>query len=377
MNKLGIYVHIPFCEERCHYCDFLSFTNVDYDIPVYIECLNKEIKMHAENLSDYIVDSIFFGGGTPSYLKEGRIRDILILLREKFNVADDCEISIEVNPNSLSDKKIKEYKDIGINRISLAVQSFNDEILKVLGRNHTKSQALSDFNQLRENGFNNISIDLMMGVPFQTLDNIKEDLKVIKELSPEHISYYSLILEEKTLFNVWLKEGKINLPEEDLEREMYHLAVSSLKDMGLFRYEVSNFSKEEFKSRHNLKYWNLDEYLGIGLGSASYINGKRFNISRSFQKYIKEIKNNNLPIENIEEISNIEGYREYIMLKSRLSSGYKIKQIKEKYNVDILKEKKNELGELLNQGLIEIRNDSIFLTDKGFDLENQVILALI
>ena len=377
MKNLGIYVHIPFCKERCNYCDFLSFRHVDYDIDPYLNALLKEIDMVSKLYNKYLVDTIFFGGGTPSYFTYGYISKIMNLIRNKFNISNNPEISIEVNPNTLSIEKIREYKESGINRISLAIQSFDENILKILGRDHNPNIAINEYNDLRKEGFNNISFDLMMGIPGQSIDQIYKDIDYILRLKPDHISYYSLILEEKTMFNKWVNEGKIKLLDEEIERNMYHLANKELENIGLKRYEISNFSLEGFQSKHNLKYWNLDEYLGIGLGSSSYIGGYRFSNTRSFNKYIKDINEDKLPRENIKKIDLNESYMEYIMLKSRLVSGIDINQVKEKYNIDLLKKKKKEIKKLEENGLIYIEDNRILLSEKGFDLDNQVVLDLI
>src|SRR5699024_5477947 len=225
---------------------------------------------------DFEIDSIYIGGGTPTYVDSKYIERIFKVIYSLFNIKDDIEITIEGNPKTIDEDKIKTYKKIGINRISLGVQSFNDNLVKDLGRNHTKEDVIKDIDLLREYNFKNINLDLIFSLPNQNFEDIKNDIEYLKLLNPEHISWYSLIIEENTKFNRLYKEGLIKPMEDDLERELYLYIIKELEKIGLYHYEISNFSKENHQSYHNKKYWNCDNYLGIGLNAAGYINDTRY-----------------------------------------------------------------------------------------------------
>ena len=283
-NNLGIYIHIPFCERKCRYCDFLSF-NADEPIKEsYVEALLREIKENPHTTRT--VDTIFFGGGTPSVLPARLIARILDELRKSFNVREDAEITVECNPGTVDDEKLKIYKSARVNRISFGLQSADDAELEMLGRIHNFEDFKESFLAAKEAGFENINVDIMMALPGQLRETLFNTIEEVTALSPKHISMYSLILEDGTP----LKESLPNLPplpSEDKEREMYKEATKLLKSKGYGRYEISNFSKPGFESRHNIRYWQLDEYLGFGIGAASFTEGKRFSNTESIEDYIK------------------------------------------------------------------------------------------
>lgn len=379
MRELGLYIHIPFCKERCHYCDFLSFSHVDHKIDEYVNALIEEISLTGKIYRDRLVTSIYFGGGTPSYLKEGYLTKIMNSIERAYNLdkKNRMEISIEINPNTLNSKKTEEYKRIGINRISLAVQTFSDEKLQILGRDHTKEVIFRDYRDLKEKGFNNISIDLIMALPGQGLDDVKADLDLIRELNPNHVSYYSLILEDMTRFKIWYDEGKLDLPDEGLERDMYHFAVKYLKEIGYERYEISNFAKRGFESRHNLLYWNRGDYLGLGLGSHSFVDGYRFENKRSFSEYVLDLEKGELPYINKKYIDENEAFEEVLLLNLRLREGLDIEAIEKNFKIDFLNSKAKQIKKLKKEGLIHIIDKKLKLTDLGFDLQNYVVESLL
>lgn len=375
-NNFGIYIHIPFCAKKCSYCDFISFSDKDNLIEDYVFTLKKEIKDF--DFFRVNVTTIYLGGGTPSYLDAKYITEILDLLKEKLvnnKVAwKDLEIAIEVNPGTVNKEKLEAYKNAGVNRLSIGLQSTSNRLLKQIGRIHTYGDFLDTYNLAKEVGFNNINVDLMIALPNQTIQDIKESLEKIVYLNPNHISVYSLIVEEGTLISKWLDEGKIELPSDEEERRMYWYVKDFLELHGYNHYEISNFSKKEKESKHNLNCWNQEEYIGFGLASHSYINGIRFCNTENLEEYIKNIENNNLDKNReIEEKQTKEDKeKEFMMLGFRKIEGVNISKFKEKYQENPLYLFRKELDKLVNEGLIEVDLNNIKLTNKGLDLANLV-----
>ena len=289
MKNLGIYVHIPFCVKKCSYCDFVSFANKNDYIEEYVNALKKEIKDNKRN--DYEIDTIYIGGGTPSFIDAKYISEIFKVIKENFNVNSNAEITIEVNPGTVNEEKLQIYKEAGINRISIGLQSTKNEILEKIGRIHNYEQFIETYNIARKVGFTNINVDLMLALPNQTITDLQESLDSVIKLEPEHISVYSLILEEGTLMEKWVKEGNAKLPEDEIERKMYWMVKEKLEENGYNHYEISNFAKKGFESKHNLNCWNQSEYLGFGVSAHSYVNGRRYCNISNIEKYIENIKN--------------------------------------------------------------------------------------
>ena len=375
-NNFGIYIHIPFCKRKCSYCDFISFCNKDNLIESYIDALKKEIEEF--DFTKNIVTTIYIGGGTPSYIKENYIKEILDLLKEKLvnNKVSwkDLEITIEVNPGTVNKEKLETYKKAGVNRLSIGLQSTNNRLLKQIGRIRTYEEFLDTYNLAKEVGLDNINVDLMIALPNQTINDIKESLEKIVDLNPNHISVYSLIVEDGTLISKWLDEGKIELPSEEEERRMYWYVKDFLELHGYNHYEISNFSKNEKESKHNLNCWNQEEYIGFGLASHSYINGIRFCNTENLEEYIKNIENNNLDKNReIEEKQTKEDKeKEFMMLGFRKIEGVDISKFKEKYQDNPLYLFRKELDKLVSEGLVEVDLNNIKLTNKGLDLANLV-----
>ena len=370
-KELGVYIHIPFCKKKCYYCDFISFENKCDEIPQYIESLKEEIRKF--DFSSYNVTSIYIGGGTPSYIDSKYIKYILDELKTRVKF-DDIEITIEVNPGTVTEEKLKEYKEAGINRISIGLQSTNNKLLKEIGRIHTYEEFLEAYELVNKIGFNNINVDLMLALPGQTIQDLKESLDKIINLNPNHISVYSLIVEEGTKISKLLEEGKISLPEEEQERRMYWYVKDILELKGYNHYEVSNFSKKGKESRHNMNCWNQEEYIGFGVAAHSYINNVRFSNTDNIQEYIKNIKENNT--ENnitIEEEQTLEDKKkEFMMLGFRKIEGVDISRFKEKFVDNPLFLYREKLNKLAEEGLIEVDLNNIRLTNKGLDLANLV-----
>ena len=375
-KNFGIYIHIPFCAKKCNYCDFISFENKNNMIEEYINALKKEIEEF--DFSKYEVTTIYLGGGTPSYIKENYIVEILELIKNKISTNktkwDDIEITIEVNPGTVTKEKLKAYKNIGINRLSIGLQSTNDKLLKQIGRIHNYEEFLNTYNLAKKIGFNNINVDLMIALPNQTIEDIKESLEKIVSLDPNHISVYSLIVEEETLIAQQLEEGKIELPSDDEERRMYWYVKDFLELSGYNHYEISNFSKNGKESKHNLNCWNQEEYIGFGLASHSYIDGIRFCNISNLEKYIENINNldfnKNKIIEEKQTKEDME--KEFMMLGFRKIEGVDISKFKEKYLENPIFLYRKELDKLAKEGLIEVDLNNIKLTNKGLDLANLV-----
>ena len=376
LNELGIYIHIPFCKQKCYYCDFVSFSNKCSEVKEYIESLKKEIEEF--DFSNYKVTSIYIGGGTPSYIDSIYIVEILSELKEKLkcNLIEfkDIEITIEVNPGTVDTKKLNDYKKLGINRLSIGLQSTKNDILKKIGRIHTYQEFLEIYKLARETGFKNINIDLMIGIPGQKIGDLKNTLQDIIKLEPEHISVYSLIIEENTPIEKMLENGEIKLPDEDLERNMYWYVKNTLELNGYNHYEISNFAKLGKESRHNLNCWNQEEYIGFGVAAHSYLNGIRFSNTINVEEYIQHIENNRKE-ENIqiEESQSLEDKKnEFMMLGFRKIQGVDIARFKEKFIDNPILLYRENLNKLVEEGLIEVDLNHIKLTNKGIDLANLV-----
>ena len=376
LNELGIYIHIPFCKQKCYYCDFVSYSNKCSEVKEYIESLKKEIEEF--DFLNYKVTSIYIGGGTPSYIDSIYIVEILSELKEKLkcNLIEfkDIEITIEVNPGTVDKKKLNDYKKLGINRLSIGLQSTKNDILKKIGRIHTYQEFLEIYKLARKTGFKNINIDLMIGIPGQKIGDLKNTLQDIIKLEPEHISVYSLIIEENTPIEKMLENGEIKLPDEDLERNMYWYVKNTLELNGYNHYEISNFAKLGKESRHNLNCWNQEEYIGFGVAAHSYLNGIRFSNTINVEEYIQHIENNRKE-ENIqiEESQSLEDKKnEFMMLGFRKIQGVDIARFKEKFIDNPIFLYRENLNKLVEEGLIEVDLNHIKLTNKGIDLANLV-----
>ncbi len=376
MNKeeIGIYIHIPFCKQKCYYCDFVSYANKEQKIREYIDCIIKEI--HSYEIKDYNVTTIYIGGGTPSFIDECYIKEIMETLKDKLicnkTKWKDIEITIEINPGTITLQKLKCYIEAGINRISIGLQSINDKLLKQIGRIHTYDEFLDAYKMARKVGFKNINIDFILGLPNQTIQDLKDTIEKAVKLNPEHISVYSLIVEENTKIEKLINEGKLKLPEEELERQMYWYVKNKLELNGYNHYEISNFAKKGKESRHNTNCWEQKQYIGIGAAAHSYLNNERYSNIENLESYIKNIELGNIEKNKIvHEIQNIEdAKKEYMILGLRKIEGISINRFKEKFGENPIYVFRKELEKLVTDGLIEIDLDKIKLTNKGLDLAN-------
>ena len=376
MRNLGIYVHIPFCKRKCNYCDFISFADKAEYENQYVKSVIKEIENRWDRKNNYVykVDTIYIGGGTPSYISGESIEKIINKIKEVFIVSHKCEITIEINPGLIDEEKLRTFLKIGINRISIGCQSMNDEILKMLGRIHTKNDFLESYNLVKKVGFDNINVDLMIGLPNQSLEDVENSLAEIIDLNPNHVSVYSLIVEDGTNIEKQISLGSLVLPEEELERDMYHKVKKMLERNGYCHYEISNFAKKGFESKHNMNCWNQDEYIGFGLASHSYFDDKRFSNVENLDEYISNIENGNFEKNTtVHEIQSSESKKkEYMLLGLRKIEGVSISKFEQKFRINPLFYFRFEISKLEEEDLLEVDLDNIKLTDKGLDLANVV-----
>ena len=387
-KELGIYIHIPFCKKKCKYCDFISYCDKQNEINDYIQSLKNEIRNWKNKLKNkinfneqYKITSVYIGGGTPSYINEEKIREIINeinnIIQEINKTKEKIEITIEVNPGTVNIDKIKMYKKIGINRISIGLQSTENVLLKNIGRIHTWEDFLNTYEIIKNENFNNCNIDLMIGLPGQNLNDVKKSIQKVLGLKPQHISVYSLILEENTPLFYEIENQIQKLPNEDIERKMYWYVKRTLEKNGYIQYEISNFSKKGFISKHNWNCWHQKEYIGFGIAAHSYINNKRFSNTPNMEDYIDYWYNNNLQklnqVRKIEEVQTIEDkQKEYMLLGLRTLEGISINVFKNKFNKNPIYLFRNELNKLVKEKLILVDGNYIKLTEKGIDFANIV-----
>ena len=374
MRERGIYVHIPFCMSKCLYCDFNSFSKKDECIEPYIKSLIKEIEEYAKENKDILVKTIYIGGGTPSYINEKYIKQIIDTIKQNFEIIKDAEITIEVNPGTVNKRKLETYYKSGINRLSIGLQSTNDKLLKLIGRVHNLEDFLETVRMAQSVGFTNINADCMIGLPTQNIYDVEETLNVLINLRLTHISVYSLIIEPNTPIEKKINSGELKLPDEEMERYMYWFAKRKLEENGYLHYEISNFAKPLYRSKHNLDCWNQKEYKGFGISASSYENGLRFTNTPDIDTYIRKIGNNHIKENYIfeEKQDRDEMMKEYMLLGLRKITGVNITEFRRKFGITPLYKYNEEITKLLREGLIEANEHSIRLSKKGLDLANLV-----
>lgn len=382
-KEIGLYIHIPFCKKKCNYCDFCSYDNKEELIPNYMKWLQHEIQeVSRTNKQDviegrdnpFLVKTIYIGGGTPSFVDSKYIVEIMKVINENYNILSDSEITIEVNPGTATLVKLEDYWNCGINRISIGLQSTYDGLLKQIGRIHTYQDFLETYHMARTVGFTNINVDLMLGLPNQTMQMLQNSVEEIIGLEPEHISLYSLIVEEGTKLEEQLNEKELVLPEEGLERDMYWKTKELLEKAGYTHYEISNFAKLGYESKHNTDCWYQKEYIGFGSASHSYTNGIRYSNIENVEEYINNYEEDK--IENnliFHEKQNQESMqKEYMLLGLRKIQGISIQEFKNKFVANPLYLFREKIEKLTTEELIEVDGDQIKLTNKGLDLANLV-----
>ena len=371
---LGLYIHIPFCVRKCKYCDFNSFKlNID-EKKKYLSALSKEMELYKEKIGQKEIDSIFVGGGTPSILNEEEIKILFDNINLNFKIKEDAEITMECNPGTIDEKKLLAMKESGVNRLSIGLQAVQNHHLKYIGRIHTYEEFEKNYIEAKNIGFNNINIDLMYALPNQTVEDWKETLEKIVKLNPEHISAYSLILEENTeLFDMFNRK-EFRLLDEDTDIEMYEYTINYLKLHGYNQYEISNYAKTGYECNHNILYWKCENYIGIGTSSAGYLNNIRYNNICEIDKYEEAVLNNKKPIEFEEFTSEKDEIEEKIFLGLRMNEGIKFIDFEEKYNLNFEDKYKEQIEKLTKMNLIEVDNQGMRLTQKGREISNSVFV---
>lgn len=372
MDRFGIYIHIPFCKKKCKYCDFVSFFCDAENMRIYFESLINEIQN--KKVEDKLVTTIYIGGGTPSFPESKYIVQVLDCIKQKFKISDDVEITIEINPGTITKQKLLDYKNAGVNRVSIGLQSTEDRLLNLIGRIHNYNKFLYTYQLVKEMKFDNINIDLMLALPTQTNEELIDSLNKVIELSPNHISIYSLIVEGGTALEKMIESGEVSLQDENVERNMYWETKNILEKNGYNHYEISNFAKSGFESKHNLDCWNQEEYIGYGLAAHSYINNKRFSNTDNFEEYIENIKNNEIDKNIIvhEQQSREEKAKEFMMIGLRKLDGISISEFEKRFRINPLFYFRFEINKLVEEELIEVDLDNIKLTKRGLDLANKV-----
>ena len=369
MKEISLYIHIPFCKQKCLYCDFPSYSCKEKFMDEYIDALNKEILEKAEK---YSISSIFIGGGTPSYLQDLSLKNLLITLN-KLNLKENIEFTMECNPGTLNRDKLEIMKKYNVNRISLGLQTTKNSILKEIGRIHTYEEFKNNYFLAREIGFDNINIDLMFGLPNQKLEDWKESLVEIAKLEPEHISAYSLIIEEGTHFYNLHEQNKLNLPEEDNERLMYLSTKQILEKRGYHQYEISNFAKLGNECFHNKVYWNCNEYLGLGVSASSFIDKKRTKNLDDIQEYIEKINNYESIIEETHVNDVKDDMEEFVFMGLRMIKGININEFKKRFNKDINEVYGDIIEKNIKKELLIYNSEKLFLSQKGIEISNYVM----
>lgn len=382
MKALMLYIHIPFCVKKCAYCDFLSGPAGAEEINSYVTALCQEINAYRDQADEYEVDSIFFGGGTPSMISGEQITKIVTQIQSVFMIREDAEITIECNPGTVTREKFIRYKELGINRLSFGLQSADNQELKHLGRIHSYETFLENYELARKLGFSNINIDLMSALPGQTKESYCETLNKIIGLQPEHISAYSLILEEGTPFyEMYGEDGlyKEAIPSEEVDREMYHETKRMLQEAGYERYEISNYAKRGYACRHNVGYWRRREYLGLGLGASSLVNKERFHNTEDMKKYHEEcskFRNEGSILYHIrednEKLSMDEEMEEFMFLGLRLSNGIELQEFEDTFAKSIDDVYGEVIQKLKMEQLIVVNEGRMYLTEMGMDVSNYV-----
>ena len=373
----GIYIHIPFCKTRCIYCGFFSSTRLEWK-ERYVDAICKELEMRTDYLGGEEINTIYFGGGTPSQLSAEQISMVLQHISKNYSVSPKAEITLEVNPDDVSDSFLSSLKQLTrVNRISMGIQTFNDDRLRFLNRRHNAQQAIEAVKLLKQNGFSNISIDLMFGFPNQTLEEWGKDIEKAIDMNVQHISAYSLMYEEDTSLGSMLQKGEVEEISDELSSEMYKNLMDKLEKAGFIHYEISNFAKPNFHSRHNSSYWNGTKYLGIGATAHSYDGDTRqWNID-NIQKYCQAIESGKIECEK-EVLTEKQKYNEYIMTRLRTSEGINLKDLEERFGTTMSETLRDYARDLIHSDLLTFSysRDFMKLTKEGIYLSNQVMSTL-
>ena len=376
-KELGLYIHIPFCRQKCHYCDFPSYSGMEEHWEAYTNAVVHELIMKAQAFQQLKIKTIFIGGGTPSLIPHNHIERILDTVHSHYHVIKDCESTLESNPGTLTGEKLTAYRAAGINRLSMGLQACQERLLKKLGRIHS----FNDFTQAvilaQKHGFENINADIIFGIPDQSFEEWCETVARVLAFDLTHISCYSLKIEDETVFGRMLKEGHLHEIEDELDRRMYHYAINLFYQAGLEQYEISNFAKPPYLCKHNMNYWERGEYIGIGAGAHSFYEERRYANTSDVLMYIEGVKKESLTLSENMGLSKEEGLSEKIILGLRLNKGIDLALLSKEFDIDLEKKYHKELEQLSSQALVERNGSVIRLTKTGLDLANTVFIAFI
>ncbi|MFQ6724098.1 MAG: radical SAM family heme chaperone HemW [Clostridia bacterium] len=376
-EKLGLYIHVPFCNRKCDYCDFVSYSmGVDAQRE-FKEALFKEIDMYRKHCVKKVFNSIYIGGGTPSIMYEGFMYELSRKLYSTFHFEGDIEFTVEVNPESATANKLVEYLRSGVNRISVGVQCVDSKVLATVGRIQSMKNIDDTFALLKQMGFYNVSADVMIGLPRQSLDAVKDTIRYLIEKNVKHVSVYTLQIEENTQLYKNIRMGKVKPLGDTACIKMYEAVNKMLKQAGFVRYEVSNFAIPTYESRHNFKYWKDVDYLGLGVSAHSFLDGYRFNNTPKLDEYIELLNNQQLPVVEREFIRDSERRTEYIMLSLRLATGLNLKRFRKRFNEDLLESRAEQIQALIKQGYLYIEDGFLKIVPKHMYVSNRIILELL
>lgn len=370
------YIHIPFCHHICHYCDFNKVFMKGQPVDEYLQSLEKEMELTVKG-DKSVLETVFVGGGTPTALNEKQLERLVEGINRQLKIDSRTEYTFEANPGDLSKEKLAILKNAGVNRLSFGVQTFNDELLKKIGRSHRAKDVFESIEAAKTIGFENISVDLIYSLPGQTKQDVIDSIHTALSLGLVHYSGYSLIIEPKTVFYNLMQKGKLLIPGEDAEAEMYETLMEQMELHGMYQYEISNFAVPGFESRHNLTYWNNEEYYGFGAGAHSYVNGLRQSNYGPLKKYMEPLAKGELPIMDAHQVSRVEKIEEEMFLGLRKTEGVSIRHFQEKFQENPLQLFEKQLGEWANKGLLKTENERIFLTRQGRLLGNEVFQSFI
>ena len=375
----GLYIHIPFCVHKCSYCDFVSYVCDQTVREEYVQSLICEIRMAGEIYRDRAINTVFLGGGTPCILLPAQTKRIMCALRDSFNICVDAEITVECNPGAVDSEKLNAYSECGINRLSFGLQSASDRLLKAISRIHTFSDFIQSIEHAKRAGFSNINADIMYGLPSQSISELAETISAVCEMRLAHVSAYSLIVEENTPLYSSLMCGSIALPDEDTEYEMHTLCQKKLESAGYRRYEISNYAKQDMECRHNLIYWNSDEYIGLGANAHSAVWERgvwtRYENFSSIGDYVSAVREGRLPIVRREHLWGYDAQAEYVMLGLRKTDGFLVSDFEDRFSEKF----DTVFGERLErvEKSLYVKNERFYLTDRGLDLQNMILCELL
>lgn len=375
--KIGLYVHIPFCHSKCYYCDFLSFPNKGEE-DTYVKALIKEIEHYGHKVRGvHTISSLFIGGGTPTVLSPFLLDEVCKAIRLNFDIEEDAEWTVEANPGTILKEHVESFKRNGVNRVSLGLQAVQDQKLKAIGRIHVFEDWKRSINLLRDQGITNINTDIMFALPGQTLEEWEETIQTMIDFDLPHISAYSLIIEEGTVFGNRYKAGILKSMDEELDRQMYECVKERFKQAGYEQYEISNWCKDGLECRHNVLYWESGSYLGIGIGSHGYMDGKRYHNTTSFKEYIEAAGDIEKLVTESEEITEKNAMEEFMFLGLRMLRGISIEAFYERFGKTIFQVYGETIEKWIKDEIIVQNKDRLYLSDKGIDLSNQVFISFL